>query len=96
LPTINIKFADKKHLKGQEVFNRYGWRCPLTGELEPVIVNPDFRNLRTIIGCCGIAPDAPPFYFWMHDKTNDALNVHHASTNSFISTEIIKALYSMI
>ncbi len=71
LPTINIKFADKKHLKGQEVFHRYGQRCPLTGELEPVIVDPDFRNLRTIIGCCGIAPDAPPFYFWMHDRTND-------------------------
>ncbi len=72
LPTINIKFADEKHLKGQEVFNRYGWRCPLTGELEPVIVDPDFRNLHTIIGCCGIAPDALPFYFWMHDGTNDA------------------------
>ncbi len=72
LLTINTKFADKKHLKGQEIFNRYGWRCPLTGELEPVIVNPDFRNLHTIIGCCGIAPDAPLFYFWMHDGTNDA------------------------
>ncbi len=32
LPTINIKFADEKHLKGQEVFNWYGRRCPLTGE----------------------------------------------------------------
>ncbi len=72
LPTINIKFADKKHLKGQEIFNRYGRRCPLTGELEPVIVGPDFRNSHTIIGCCGIAPDAPPFYFWMHYGTNDA------------------------
>jgi hypothetical protein len=71
LPTINIKFADKKHRKGQKVFNRYGRRCPLTGELEPVIVNPDFRNSHTIIGCCGIAPDAPPFYFWMLDGTND-------------------------
>ncbi len=50
LPTINIKFADEKHLKGQEVFNRYGWRCPLIGGLEPVIVDPDFRNLHTIIG----------------------------------------------
>jgi hypothetical protein len=35
LPTINIKFADEKHLKGQELFNQIGWRCPLTGELEP-------------------------------------------------------------
>jgi hypothetical protein len=33
LPTINIKFADKKHLKGQEFFKRYEWRCPLTAEL---------------------------------------------------------------
>ncbi len=32
----------------------------------------------------------------MHDGTNDALNVYHASTNSIISMEIIKALYSMI
>jgi hypothetical protein len=83
LPTLHIKFADEKHLKGHELFNRYGRRCPITGELEPVIVDPDFGNSHTIIGCCGIAPDAPPFYFWMHDGTNDA----------FIFSEFV---YSMV
>jgi hypothetical protein len=83
LPIANIKFADEKHLKGQELFNKNGRRCPITGELEPVIVDPDFRNSHTIIGCCGIAPDAPPFYFWMHDGTNDA----------FMFTEFV---YSMV
>ncbi len=72
LSTINIKFANKKHLKGQELFNQYGRQCPLTCELEPVIVNSDFHNYHTIIGCCGIVPDAPPFCFWVHDGTNDA------------------------
>jgi hypothetical protein len=53
LPAANIKFADEKHLKGQEIFNKNGRRCPVTGDLEPVIVDPDFRNSHTIIGCCG-------------------------------------------
>ncbi len=44
----------------------------MTGELEPIIVNSDFRNSHTIISCCGSAPDAPSFYFWMYDETNDA------------------------
>ncbi len=69
---VNIKFANEKHLKGQELFNQNGWDCPLTGELKPIIVDSDFCNSHTIIRCCGIAPDAPPFYFWMHDGTNDA------------------------
>jgi hypothetical protein len=72
LPTINIKFANEKHLKGQELFNQNGRGCPLTGELEPIIVNSDFCNSHTSIGCCSIALDAPPFYFWMHDGMNDA------------------------
>jgi hypothetical protein len=44
----------------------------MDGDVHPVMFDPDFRNLHTIIGCCGIAPDAPLFYFWMHDRTNDA------------------------
>ncbi len=66
VPTLSIKVADKKHLKGQEVFNWYGWQYPLTGELEHVIVDSDFCYSHTIIGCWGILPNAPPFYFWMH------------------------------
>jgi hypothetical protein len=38
---------------------------------------------HTIIGCCSIAPDAPPFYFWMHDGTND-------------STRFLDFVYSMV
>jgi hypothetical protein len=72
LPTNNIKFANEKHLKGQELFKQNGWQCPLTGELEPIIVNLDFPNSHIVIGCCSIAPDAPPFYFWMHAGMNAA------------------------
>jgi hypothetical protein len=72
LPIDSIYFIDEKHLKGQELFNRHGRACPLTGALEPILVDSDFCNSHTIIGCCGISPTSPPFYFWMHDGTNDA------------------------
>ena len=72
LPIDSIKFIDEKHLKGQELFNRDGRACPLTGNLEPILVDSDFRNSHTIMGCCGISPTSNPFYFWMHNGTNDA------------------------
>lgn len=72
LPINSIKFINEKHLKGQELFNRDGWACPLTGNLEPILVDSDFCNSHTIMGCCGISLTSNPFYFWMHDGTNDA------------------------
>ena len=67
-----VKFGDEKLLKGTELFNRKVRRCPLTGLVEEIIVDSDFRNTYTIIGLCGIDPEVPAFDFYLHDGTNDA------------------------
>ncbi len=69
---MRLKFCDEKHLKGSEIWNKKGRRCPLTGVIEPMIVDSDFCNSITIIGFCGIDPHAPPFDFVLHTGTNDA------------------------
>jgi hypothetical protein len=56
-----LKFCDKKHLKGAKLFNRKERRDPLTGKVEPLLVDSDWRNSYTIIGFCGIAPDTKAF-----------------------------------
>lgn len=45
-----LKFTDEKSLKGAEIFNRRVRRDPLTGEVAPIVTDPDFRNTYTIIG----------------------------------------------
>jgi hypothetical protein len=67
-----VKFDDAKHLKGRELFDRKVRRCPLTGVVEEIIVNSDFRNAYTIIGFCGIDLEVNPFDFYLHGGTNDA------------------------
>ena len=72
LDPTRVKFTDEKHFKGSEIWNAKGRRCPLTGVVEPVIVDSDFRNTYTIIGFCGIDPETPPFDFVLHTETNNA------------------------
>jgi hypothetical protein len=67
-----IKFGDEKSLKGREIFNRKVRRCPITGVVESIIVDPDFRNAYSIIGFCGIDPRTVPFDFYINEGTNDA------------------------
>jgi hypothetical protein len=69
---MRLKFCDKKHLKGRELFSRKGWRDPQTGIIEPVCVPSDFRNSYTIIGVCGVASETVPFDYILHEGTNDA------------------------
>ncbi len=56
-----LKFCDKKHLKGAKLLNQKGCRGPLTGKVEPLLVDSDWRNSYTIIRFCGIAPDTKAF-----------------------------------
>ena len=56
-----LKFCDKQHLKGAKLFNRKERRDPLTGKVEPLLVDSDWRNSYTIIGFCGKAPDTKAF-----------------------------------
>ena len=67
-----LKFCDKKHLKGAELFNRKGRRDPLTGIVEPLLVDSDWRNSYTIIGFCGIAQDTKAFSYVLRDGMNNA------------------------
>ena len=46
----NIKFGDKKNLKGQELFSGKVRRNPLTGEIPMIPTNPDFRNTHNSVG----------------------------------------------
>ncbi len=57
-----LKFYDEKHLKGAKLFNRKGCRDPITGKIEPLLVDSDWWNSYTIIGFCGIAPDTKSFF----------------------------------
>jgi hypothetical protein len=56
-----LKICDENHLKRAKLFNRKGCRDPLTGKVEPLLVDSDWRNSYTIIGFCGIAPDTKAF-----------------------------------
>ena len=52
-----IEFADDKHLKGGEVFDRKVRRNVFTGEVPEMIVLPGFRNRCTLTGFCSINPE---------------------------------------
>jgi hypothetical protein len=67
-----LKFCDKKHLKGAELFNQKECRDSLTGKVEPLLVDSDWRNSYTIIGFCGIAPDTKAFSYMLCDGMNNA------------------------
>ena len=42
LSALNLKFVDKKHLEGWELFNQHGWMYPLTRNLRPILIDLDF------------------------------------------------------
>eukprot|EP00956_Cyclotella_meneghiniana_P040104 scaffold186882_cov23-Cyclotella_meneghiniana.AAC.1 len=51
-----IKFGDKKHLEGKDLYNRKVRKSVLTGEVPAILTHPDFRERYTIVGFCGIDP----------------------------------------
>ncbi len=67
-----LKFCDEKHLKGAELFNWKGRRDPITGKVEPLLVDSDWRNSYTIIGFCGMATDTKAFSYVLRDGMNNA------------------------
>jgi hypothetical protein len=69
---MRLKFCDKKHLKGRELFSRNGWRDPQTRIIEPICIPSDFQNTYTIIGVYGVASETVPFNYILHECTNDA------------------------
>jgi transposase len=84
-----LKFADEKHLKGSELYSKYVRRCPLTGTVENVTVDSDFRNTYNIVGICGINVMTPPFFFRLSNDTNDSfsfsLAIQDAVAEGFLS-----------
>ena len=83
-----LKFTDEKHLKAGELYNKDGRRCPLSAEVESMVVDSDFRNTYTIIGFCGIDEQSPPFDFILHAGINNADSfsdaVYHAYCKGFL------------
>jgi hypothetical protein len=69
---FRLKFGDEKHLKGAELFTRYGRRDSLTGEAPEVVPDPDSRNTYNITGLCGIDSRAVPVYYNINDNINDS------------------------
>ena len=65
-------FGDEKPLKGGELFNRWGRADPMTGELEDLVVDSDWRNTYNITGLCRIGRDRPCFSYVIHDGSNNA------------------------
>ncbi len=55
-----LKYADKKSLKGREIYNTFARRDPLTGIAPPTMTDPDLRNTYSIIGICGISRWSAP------------------------------------
>jgi transposase len=71
-----LVFGDKKHLKGQDIFNRKNRKNPMTGEIPLMMVNPDFRNTYNLTGFCKIDPTIHEQAVWcsIHEDLNDADN----------------------
>ena len=66
------KFGDEKHLKGQELYCRDVRRNPITGEVPPIVTDPDFRNTHSITGFCGIDRTTNPIWYRIRKSTNDS------------------------
>jgi transposase len=69
---FRVKFGDEKHLKGSDLFTRYGRRDPITGEVPNVITDSDFRNTYNITGLCGIDSRTVPVFFNINDQINNS------------------------
>ncbi len=55
-----LKYADKKSLKGREIYNKLARQDPLTEIVPPTMTDPDLRNTYSIIGICGILRRSTP------------------------------------
>jgi hypothetical protein len=77
-----VKFADEKHLRGVELFNKKSRRDPDTGKSEGVIVSTDYRNVYNITGFCCVDALTPCFHFEITQDTNDAISFSVAVENA--------------
>ena len=62
----------REAIEGGELFNRIGRADPMTGLLEDLVVDSDWRNTYNITGLCRIGRDRPPFLYVIHDGSNNA------------------------
>ena len=65
-----VKFGDESHKRGADCFSKLCRVNPLTGEVPPIVMDPDFRFAFTIIGFCGIDEDTFAFDFYIHRGKN--------------------------
>ena len=70
----NIKWCNKKNLKGQELFSWKVRRNPLTGQIPSVSTDPDFRNTHNIVGFCGIDTRTNPVWYRIQRNAEETNN----------------------
>jgi len=59
-------------IEGGELFNHIGRADPMTGLLEDLVEDSDWRNTYNITGLCRIGRDRHPFSYVIHDGSNNA------------------------
>ena len=83
-----LKYADKKSLKGREIYNTFAQQDPLTGIAPPTMTDPDLRNTYSIIGICGISRWSAPVRYHITESTVDAeifaLEIEDAIVSRFL------------
>ncbi len=90
IPPWHLVFRDVKPLKRGKLFNCWGRADPLTGTVEDLGVNSDWRNMYVITGLCWIGCNRPPFLYIVHDGLNNA-----AVFCDFVIQNSVLAFYSL-
>jgi hypothetical protein len=83
-----LKYGDKKLLKGKAIFNKLPPRDVFTGLVPPTTTDPDLRNTYLIIGICGICTRLSPVCYPIADATVDAdlflMKIESAIANRYL------------
>ena len=79
----NIKWCNKKNLKGQELFSWKVQRNPLAGQIPSVTTDLDFRNTHNIVKFCGIDTKKNPFWHRIQRNVEGSNN-----SNSFFDVVV--------
>jgi DDE superfamily endonuclease len=74
---FRVIFGDEKLLRGEDLFNRMNRVDPLTGVVQPIYPDPDFRNTYSLTGFISINPQRRPITVFATDGTNNADQFWH-------------------
>jgi len=72
IDSIQLKYRDKRLLKGKSIFNRKARRDIDKDIVPATMIDPDFRNTYSIISICEISRRSTPVRFWTTEAMVDA------------------------